>query len=81
MKRYRARSIITALLVWRAIPTPIALHQLIEVTVGGEVVLNLSGYNSGNDDVRISKRRKVLYFDCYLLLIAPFMGTHSIYAY
>ena len=30
----------------------IALHQLIEVAVGGEVVLNLSAYNLGSDEVR-----------------------------
>jgi hypothetical protein len=29
----------------------IALHQLIEVADGGEVVLNLSAYNHGIDDV------------------------------
>ena len=54
MKAERVIALIAASLLYlsaiQAAPL-IALHQLIEVAAGGEVVLNLSAYNLGSDDV------------------------------
>jgi len=54
MKANRVIALIAAALIYCAViqASPlIALHQLIEVSAGGEVVLNLSAYNLGSDAV------------------------------
>lgn len=50
MKRRTLISFATLLLRCRALP-PLALHQLVEVEPGGEVVLKLHGVDFEGDDV------------------------------
>jgi hypothetical protein len=37
---------------------PLALHQLVEVAIGGDVTITLKGYDLDNDSVRAEERKR-----------------------
>ena len=65
MKR-KSLIIFTALLLQCQASPPLALHQLVEVEPGGEVVLKLHGLDFEGDDVRYIYIYTYICFSCFV---------------